>query len=54
MDRSKIKSIQIYNTLSLVGESAWDVSAHKDGSVLAWVIEDKAGWKNIHDILRKR
>ena len=40
MDRRKIKSIQIYNTLSLAGELAWDVSAHKDGSVLAWLTEE--------------
>ena len=47
MSKSKIKSIQIYNTLSEVNKTAWDVSAHKDGSVLAWVIEDKAGWKHL-------
>ena len=48
MDRRKIKSIQIYNTLSLADELAWDVSAHKDGSVLAWVTEDKEGWKHLY------
>ena len=47
MDRSKIKSIEIYNTLSKANESAWDVSAHKDGSVLAWVVEDEDGWKHL-------
>ena len=44
MDRSRIKSIQIYNTLSLSGESAWDVSTHGDGSVLAWLTEDQDGF----------
>ena len=48
MDRSKIKSIQIYNSFSLADELAWDVSSHKDGSVLAWVTEDKEGWKHLY------
>ena len=47
MDRSEIKSIEIYNTLSKANESAWDVSAHKDGSVLAWVVEDEDGAKHL-------
>ena len=47
MDRSKIKSIEIYNTLSKANESAWDVSAHQDGSVIAWVVEDEDEWKHL-------
>ena len=47
MGRRKIKSIQIYNTLSELNGSAWDISAHQDGSVMAWVVEDKGGWKHL-------
>ena len=45
MDRSKIKSIEIYNTLSKSNESARDVSAHQDGSVLAWIVDN--GWTKV-------
>ena len=47
MDRSKIKSIQIYNMLPKANKSAWDVSTYHDGSVMAWVEEDKDGWKHL-------
>ena len=47
MGRRKIKSIQIYNTLSELNGSTWDISAHQDGSVMAWVVEDKDGWKHL-------
>ena len=48
MDRKEVESIQIYNTLSLADESAWDISVHGNGSVLAWVTEDKEGWKHLY------
>ena len=47
MNRSEIRSIQIYNTLSAATKSAWDISVNKDRSMLAWVVKGQNGWKHL-------
>lgn len=38
--RSEISAVYTKNTLENVPSSAWDVSAFKDGSVMAWICKD--------------
>lgn len=48
INRKNVKSIQIFNHIPPVTESAWDVSESKDGSVLAWVMIDEDGWSHLY------
>ncbi len=40
IERDQISSVTVLDTLSDISDMSWDVSANKDGSVMAWVTAD--------------
>jgi len=46
--RNLIRSVTVLDTLTEAPETAWDVSAAQDGSVMAWLIQQESGLYDLY------